>query len=102
MSAQPARRCRVVLCRGQYCNLSRRADRLLVPLEARVAALNDTLGERRVRVETANCLSMCGAGPNLIVYPQGRVFNGLSEDDLDAVLACCLENMVQDGGGASS
>lgn len=92
----------MVLCRGQYCNLGRRADRLLAPLETRVAALNDAFGERRIRLETANCLSMCGAGPNLIVYPQGRVFNSLTESDLEAVLALCAEAAAPTPDGDAS
>lgn len=40
-----------------------------------------------MKLETANCLSMCGAGPNLIVYPAHDVFNAVELDQLEAILA---------------
>lgn len=60
---------RVVLCRGQFCNESRRADKLYALLQPLLDDINGGDYPPRVRLETATCLSMCGAGPNLIIYP---------------------------------
>jgi (2Fe-2S) ferredoxin len=36
--------------------------------------------------ETATCLDMCGAGPNLIIYPDEIVHNALDLDTLNHIL----------------
>jgi (2Fe-2S) ferredoxin len=43
-----------------------------------------------VKLETANCLSMCGAGPNLVLYPDGKVFNHVDETALDEFIEANL------------
>ena len=81
-------RTRLVLCMGQHCNQSAQA----APLYER---LRDTLGDQvpayratgPVLWETATCLDMCGAGPNLIIYPDEIVHNALDLDALDHILA---------------
>jgi (2Fe-2S) ferredoxin len=79
------RRKRIVVCRGQYCNLGRRADKLLKRLEVLVDEVNGDQYPKPVKLETANCLSMCGAGPNLVIYPAGVVCNGVEEAMLEAI-----------------
>jgi (2Fe-2S) ferredoxin len=75
------------VCRGQYCNMDRRADKLLAVLEPQVDAFNDAAGWRRCKLETANCLGMCGLGPNVVIYPDDVTFNHLAPDDAAAVMA---------------
>jgi (2Fe-2S) ferredoxin len=77
---QPAKR--FVICRGQYCNMDKRADKLIARLEPILDELNGDSYPPRIRLDTANCLSMCGAGPNAILYPSGQTFNGLDEAKL--------------------
>ncbi|NLX08582.1 MAG: (2Fe-2S) ferredoxin domain-containing protein [Chloroflexi bacterium] len=82
----PARR-RIVLCMGPFCNQGGRAERFY-------ARLREVLGDPMpafmargpVTWETANCLSMCGAGPNLIVYPEDIVYNFLDDETLEQVI----------------
>ena len=83
---------RIVLCMGVYCNRGGDAEDLH-------ALLEDALGPARpafmargapVHWERASCLSMCGAGPNLIVYEGGEeveVVNSLTEEKLADLLA---------------
>lgn len=80
---------RIVLCRGEYCNLGRRSDALIPRLRAAVDAVNATRpdGPPCVSFRTANCLSMCGKGPNLVVYPEDDVFNALDAESLELVIA---------------
>ena len=81
-------RTRLVLCMGQHCNESAQA----APLYER---LRDTFGDPvpayratgPVLWETATCLDMCGAGPNLIIYPDEIVHNALDLDALNRILA---------------
>lgn len=82
MTPTPPRR-RVVLCLGEYCNLSRRADKLYRQLQPLVAAANAE--GANLKLETARCLNMCGAGPNLVIYPDNLVFNQLDEAKLAAL-----------------
>jgi NADP-reducing hydrogenase subunit HndC len=76
------RKIRVVLCRGQYCNMSRLSDALLKRLEPLIDSVNGDLYPRPVKLEIANCLSLCGAGPNLVIYPANIVFNHVEPDML--------------------
>ncbi len=77
---------RIVVCRGQYCNLSRRADAILKALEPLLDAANGDDYPKPVKLEIANCLSHCGAGPNLIIYPQGVVCHQVQPADLPNLL----------------
>lgn len=86
MDGNPKQRVRIVVCRGQYCNLSRRADKLLKRLEPLVDALNGDQYPKPVKLEIANCLSMCGAGPNIVIYPVGVVCNAVDETMLDQIV----------------
>ncbi|MDX1992676.1 MAG: (2Fe-2S) ferredoxin domain-containing protein [bacterium] len=80
-------RTRLVLCRGQYCNAGRRADALLKILEPAVDAANGDDYPRPCKLEIANCLSLCGAGPNLIVYPEKVIYNQVDEARLREIIA---------------
>ncbi len=87
MSDVPSpKRKRVVVCRGQYCNMGRRADKLLKRLEVLVDEVNGDRYPKPVKLEIANCLSMCGAGPNIVIYPAGEIFNGVDEAMLDGIV----------------
>jgi (2Fe-2S) ferredoxin len=79
---------------GAFCNQSERAE----PLYER---LRQELGDpmpafmargKPIHWETASCLSMCGAGPNLIVYPEDIAFNHLTLEKLEAI----IEQYVRD------
>lgn len=62
--------------------MDRRADKLIARLEPILDELNGENYPPLIRLTTANCLSMCGAGPNGILYPEGQVFNALNEAKL--------------------
>ena len=73
---------RIVVCRGVYCNESRRADKNLAQLQPLVDALNAGEYPPPIKIETATCLSMCGAGPNLIIYPGQVICNGVDNHQI--------------------
>lgn len=81
----PIRR-RIVICRGVHCNQSRRADKILQQVEPLVADLNAAAPQPRFKVEIAQCLSMCGGGPNAIIYPDRRVLNALTPEALVRII----------------
>jgi (2Fe-2S) ferredoxin len=72
---------------GEFCNLGRRAHSLYKRLAPAVDEINAGAVPPEIRLETARCLSLCGAGPNLIVYPHGRILNGLDATAVDALIA---------------
>ena len=76
------RRKRIVLCMGEYCNMGRRADKLYRQLQPAM------IGKPCLKLETARCLDMCGAGPNLVIYPEDIVYNKLD----DAALATLIRD----------
>lgn len=87
MSDAPSpKRKRVVVCRGQFCNMGRRADKILQRLEVLVDAVNGDQYPKPVKLEIANCLSMCGAGPNIVIYPEGVVCNGVDASMLEGII----------------
>lgn len=88
-----AKKRRVVLCMGAYCNASEAAQPLFERLRAH---LGDPLPafmarHRAVNWEIASCLSFCGGGPNLVIYddehPEGVWFHALDEATLEQVIA---------------
>lgn len=82
---------RIVVCRGQYCNMGRRADKIFSRLEELVTECTGDQLPNPVKLEIANCLSMCGAGPNLVIYPEGIVYNGVELSMLPAILDAHLK-----------
>ncbi|MBZ0296909.1 MAG: (2Fe-2S) ferredoxin domain-containing protein [Anaerolineae bacterium] len=84
-SEKPKRK-RVVLCMGAYCNMDRRAKKLYPRLQALVDELNGDTYPPPIKLEIATCLSMCGAGPNLMIYPEALAFNDLDEATLERIV----------------
>ena len=89
--SETSRRKRIVVCRGVYCNAGRRADQNLKILEPLLQAINGDAYPPPCKLEIASCLDMCGAGPNLIIYPENIVCNGVAEDDIEGIVKEYLE-----------
>jgi NADH:ubiquinone oxidoreductase subunit E len=79
---------RIVLCMGEYCNLAGRAEPLYALLERQLGPRGPAwLAGGPVRWEIVTCLSMCGGGPNLIIYPEEAVHNYLDAATLARILS---------------
>ncbi|HBA85321.1 MAG TPA: ferredoxin [Verrucomicrobia bacterium] len=52
--------------------------------------LKDAVAKRgwktRVRVSQSGCLGLCQQGPNVVIYPQGLWFSGVTHDDHPSIL----------------
>jgi (2Fe-2S) ferredoxin len=83
---KPRARRRVVLCMGEFCNLGRRADRIYRKLQPLIDDLNGDTYPPCIKLETARCLSMCGQGPNLVIYPEDIMFSRLDENGIETII----------------
>src|SRR5947209_8127037 len=84
----PPRKRRLVLCMGAYCNRGGQAEPLYEMLRQRLGEIMPawTARDKMLRWEIANCLSMCGAGPNIVVYPEDTAHHYVDEAALDRLL----------------
>jgi len=81
------RKRRIVLCMGAFCNQGGRAEPFYERLQQELGdPMPPFMASGPVSWETANCLSMCGAGPNLIVYPDDVAYHHLNMDKLDRII----------------
>jgi len=85
MTQKPQKR--LVMCRGIYCNEGRRADKNFRTLQPYLDEINTDEYPPPIRVEIASCLSMCGAGPNLIIYPEKVICNQVDEADIEGIVS---------------
>ncbi|MDH3982503.1 MAG: (2Fe-2S) ferredoxin domain-containing protein [Kiritimatiellaceae bacterium] len=47
----------------------------------------------QVRVSESSCLGVCESGPNIMIYPQGIWFAGVTREDLPEILQT-LESLI--------
>jgi len=84
----PDQRKRIVLCMGPHCNVGGRAEPLYERLRAEWGDPRPAFMARGpVTWEIANCLSLCGGGPNLVIYPDEEWHHQLDADTLERVIA---------------
>jgi (2Fe-2S) ferredoxin len=91
--AKPAAKVRdydahVLVCKGGDCKKrGSKAVRKALKDELRAEGLN-----RDVRVDSTDCLGFCKHGPNLVVYPGGTWYLGVTENDVPEVVEQHLKN----------
>ncbi len=76
--------------------MSRRADAILKVLEPQIEALNGDAYPRPVKLEIANCLSMCGAGPNVVIYPTPIVLNDVQPEQVESIVREHVQPLMVD------
>lgn len=82
----PPKRKRIVVCRGQYCNLGGRADKFYKCIEAAIREEDGDLYPPSIKLEIANCMSMCGSAPNIGVFPAGGLFPEMTDEKLEVFI----------------
>ncbi len=75
---------RVIVCTGVNCKAAGCGQRIYRRLEALLAEADPLRPPFLLR--TANCLDMCGDGPNMVIYPGNRRYNHLDEDAAEAIV----------------
>ena len=67
-----------LVCIGKRCNSEERGDQGGEQIQAALKDLNRQMGRKpTVRVCKVSCLDLCEYGPNILVWPDGRVYSGL-------------------------
>lgn len=71
----------IVVCTGGRCNSPNLGEDCGEAIRARLKSLNKEMGNKhRIRVCAVSCLDLCDDGPNMIVWPAGRVHSHLDCD----------------------
>jgi (2Fe-2S) ferredoxin len=79
----------VLVCKGGDCK--KRGSKTVcgaLKNELRVQGMN-----RDVRIDSVDCLGLCKHGPNLVVYPDGTWYLGVTEEDVPGM----VEQHLKDG-----
>jgi (2Fe-2S) ferredoxin len=74
------------VCRGTYCNLGRRADNFYKQIEAAIREADGDQYPPPIKLETANCMSMCGSAPNIGVFPSAALYPEMTDEKLAAFI----------------
>ncbi len=69
---------------GEACCAARDSEAIAEALKSRVKALGLS---RRIRVSKSGCQDLCARGPNVMVFPDGVWYAGVTPDDLDRIVA---------------
>ena len=78
----------VLVCKGGDCKKRGSKDvRNALKSELRAQSMH-----RDVRIDSVDCLGLCKHGPNLIVYPGGTWYLGVTENDAPEVVREHLVN----------
>ena len=72
----------VLVCMNDTCK-AQGSDKVFEKLKARIKELNLKKTYRPSRVI---CLGLCGKGPNIVVWPEGTVYCGFSEDRVEDLI----------------
>ena len=68
----------MLICKGGDCKKrGSKTVRSALKDELRAQGIN-----RDVRLDSVDCLGLCKHGPNLIVYPEGTWYLGVTENDV--------------------
>jgi (2Fe-2S) ferredoxin len=72
----------VLICKGGDCKKRGSKDvRSTLKDELRAQGMN-----RDVRIDSVDCLGLCKHGPNLLIYPGGTWYLGVTENDVPEVV----------------
>lgn len=77
---------RLVLCMGKTCNANGDAEPLFEAMQARLGEPSDFRCKKTVRWEIANCLSLCGSGPNLMLFPEFKHYARTNPKKIEAII----------------
>jgi (2Fe-2S) ferredoxin len=68
---------------GEVCCAHRDGEAIAAALKARIKALGLS---RLVRVSKSGCQDLCAQGPNVMVFPEGTWYHGVSQQDVERIV----------------
>jgi len=68
---------------GRPCCAGRESEAIAATLKARIKALG--LGAR-IRISKSGCQDLCAQGPNVMVFPDGVWYRGVTLADIDRII----------------
>ena len=77
---------RLVLCKGKTCNANGDAEPLYARMVEALGEPSDFRCKKHVRWEIANCLSLCGSGPNLMLFPEFKHYDRTNPKKLEKII----------------
>ena len=76
-------RSHVLVCSGATCS----SHKSLELIEALERELEETGLDREVKVVRTGCHGLCEIGPNMVIYPEGAVYSGVSPADVKEIVS---------------
>lgn len=74
------------VCTGPRCNNPDRGEERGESIRDELKGLNKALGRKpAARICSTSCLDLCDFGPNMIVFPDNRVYSHLTREKAHAV-----------------
>ena len=67
----------------EACCAHRESEAVVAALKARVKALGLS---RTIRISKSGCQDLCAKGPNVMVFPEYRLYHGVTPADVDRLL----------------
>ena len=72
----------ILVCLNETCKCQG-SDKIFEKLKARIKELNL---KKTYRPSRAICLGLCGKGPNVLVWPEGTVYCGFKEENVEDLI----------------
>ena len=72
----------ILVCLNETCKCQG-SDKIFEKLKTRIKELNL---KKTFRPSRVICLGLCGKGPNVVVWPEGTVYCGFTEDKVEDLI----------------
>ena len=76
---------------GQTCCAQRDSEAIAAALKARVTELGFA---RLVRVSKSGCQDLCAKGPNVMVFPEGIWYHGVTREDVERIVHATIADLI--------
>lgn len=78
----------VLVCINETCKCQG-ADKIFEKLKSRIKELDL---KKKYRPSRVVCIGLCGKGPNIVVWPEGTVYCGFKEENVEDLIQKHLLN----------
>lgn len=78
----PCKRTQVLVCAGTGCTIGNSGE-LIEEFEKEIKSMGL---DREIEVLRTGCLGLCGAGPNISIYPDNIIYKGVKKEDVKEIV----------------